>query len=66
MSIVCLFHRFRVTERSAVRFRVESFNAVNLPDWGIPGPDPDAGTFFGRIVAAGGPRRAQFALRYEF
>ena len=61
-----LFRQFRITERSTVQFRAESFNAFNHPNWGIPDPNPDSGPFFGRIVAVGDPRRVQFALRYDF
>jgi outer membrane receptor protein involved in Fe transport len=61
-----LARRFRVTERSAVQFRAESFNLSNHPNWGIPGPNPDFGPFFGRIFTSGNPRQMQFALRYDF
>ena len=35
-------------------------------NWGIPGPYPDFGPFFGKIFTSGDPRRMQFALRYDF
>ena len=57
---------FRVREGHTVRFRAESFNAFNHPNWGIPGPYPDFGPFFGKIFTSGEPRRMQFALRYDF
>ena len=57
---------FRVREGHTVRFRVEVFNAFNHPNWGIPGPYPDFGPFFGKIFSTGEPRRMQFALRYDF
>ena len=63
---IALARRFRVTEASSIQLRVESFNVFNHPNWGIPGPNPDFGPFFGRIFAAGDPRRMQFALRYDF
>jgi outer membrane receptor protein involved in Fe transport len=63
---VALVRRFRVTERSAIQFRAETFNVFNHPNWGIPGPNPDFGPFFGKIFASGDPRRMQFALRYDF
>ncbi len=61
-----LRRRFAVGEKQAVEFRAESFNVFNHPNWGIPGPYPDFGPFFGRIFSTGDPRRMQFALRYEF
>jgi hypothetical protein len=63
---VALSRRFRVTERSTVQFRAESFNLFNHPNWGIPGPNPDFGPFFGKIFTSGNPRQMQFALRYDF
>ncbi|MBV8902144.1 MAG: TonB-dependent receptor [Acidobacteriia bacterium] len=63
---VALARRFRVTETGSLQFRAESFNVFNHPNWGIPGPNPDFGPFFGKIFAAGDPRRMQFALRYDF
>jgi hypothetical protein len=61
-----LSRRFRVTERSTVQFRAESFNLFNHPNWGIPGPNPDFGPFFGKIFTSGNPRQMQFAVRYDF
>jgi hypothetical protein len=63
---VALARRFRVSEASSIQLRVESFNVFNHPNWGIPGPNPDFGPFFGKIFASGDPRRMQFALRYDF
>jgi hypothetical protein len=57
---------FPVREGHIVRFRAETFNAFNHPNWGIPGPYPDFGPFFGKIFTSGEPRRMQFALRYDF
>jgi outer membrane receptor protein involved in Fe transport len=57
---------FPVREGHAIRFRAEVFNAFNHPNWGIPGPYPDFGPFFGKIFTSGEPRRLQFALRYDF
>jgi hypothetical protein len=61
-----LEREFRVHERHAIRFRAESFNTFNHPNWGIPGGYPDFGPFFGKIFTSGPPRRMQFALRYDF
>ena len=58
--------RFPVGESRALVFRGEFFNAFNHPNWGIPLTNPDFQPFFGEILATGSPRRAQFALRFEF
>jgi outer membrane receptor protein involved in Fe transport len=57
---------FPVREGHTIRVRAESFNSFNHPNWGIPGPYPDFGPFFGKIFTSGDPRRMQFALRYDF
>lgn len=61
-----LHRRFAFAEDRILEFRAESFNVFNHPNFGIPGPYPDFGPFFGRIFATGQPRRIQLALRYEF
>ena len=61
-----LERRFRVREGQSVRFRAETFNTFNHPNWGIPIANPDFGSFFGKIATSGDPRRMQFALRYDF
>jgi len=61
-----LLRTFRFRERQSIEFRAESYNAFNHPNWGIPGPYPDFGPFFGKIFSTGEPRRMQFALRYQF
>jgi hypothetical protein len=58
--------RFPLAEGRAVEFRAEFFNLFNHPNFGIPGPYPDFGPFFGRIFAVGEPRRGQLVLRLEF
>jgi hypothetical protein len=63
---LALLRRFTVSEGVAIEFRAELFNAFNHPNWGLPGPYPDFGPFFGRIFATGDPRRAQFGLRLQF
>jgi hypothetical protein len=63
---LALSRRFSLGEQHGVEFRAEFFNAFNHPNFGIPGPYPDFGPFFGRIFATGQPRRIQAALRYEF
>jgi hypothetical protein len=63
---VALHRRFNVAEGKTVEFRWETFNALNHPNLGIPGPYPDLGPFFGAAFSAGDPRRMQFALRFDF
>jgi hypothetical protein len=63
---IALDRRFVLSERQSLQFRVEAFNVFNHPNWGIPGPYPDFGPFFGKIFSTGEPRRMQFALRYRF
>jgi hypothetical protein len=63
---LALHRGFRVHESQTLQLRAEFFNAFNHPNWGIPGPYPDFGPFFGKIFSTGDPRRVQFALRYEF
>jgi hypothetical protein len=63
---VALHRRFSIRDRGALEFRAESFNVFNHPNWGIPGPYPDFGPYFGKILAVGDPRRIQFAVRYDF
>jgi outer membrane receptor protein involved in Fe transport len=61
-----LHRRIRIAERAGLELRVESFNTLNHPNWGIPGPYPDLGPFFGAIFSAGDPRRLQFGARLDF
>ena len=63
---VSLHRRFALTERQNIEIRAEVFNSLNHPNFGIPGPYPDFGPFFGKAFSAGQPRRMQFALRYQF
>ncbi len=63
---VALHRRFTVAEGKTVEFRWETFNALNHPNLGIPGPYPDFGPFFGKAFSSGEPRRMQFALRFDF
>jgi hypothetical protein len=63
---VALHRRFMIRENKSVEFRWETFNALNHPNIGIPGPYPDFGPFFGKAFSAGDPRRMQFALRFDF
>lgn len=63
---IALHKKFAITEHTWLEFRAESFNVANHPNWGIPGPYPDFGPFFGRIFATGDPRRTQLGARFEF
>jgi hypothetical protein len=63
---LAIHRRFRVREGAAIEVRAESFNVLNYPNLGIPGPYPDFGPFFGKIFSTGQPRRMQFALRFDF
>ena len=61
-----LHRSFRITERGTMQFRAEAFNVLNHPNFGIPGPYPDFGPFFGKAFSAGPPRRLQFGVRFDF
>ncbi|HXB70012.1 MAG TPA: TonB-dependent receptor [Candidatus Acidoferrales bacterium] len=61
-----LERQFRVREGHSIRFRAETFNTFNHPNWGIPIANPDFGPLFGEVATSGEPRRMQFALRYDF
>ncbi|MGH9660363.1 MAG: TonB-dependent receptor domain-containing protein, partial [Bryobacteraceae bacterium] len=63
---LALARRLALTEAIALELRGEVFNVLNHPNWGIPGPYPDFGPFFGRIFATGDPRRFQFAVRLDY
>jgi len=63
---VALARRLALSEALGLLLRVEAFNVFNHPNFGIPGPYPDFGPFFGRILSTGDPRRIQFGARLEF
>jgi hypothetical protein len=63
---LALRRRFALTEALSLELRAESLNFPNHPNFGIPGPYPDFGPFFGRIFATGEPRRFQFGARVDF
>lgn len=63
---LALERRFTMTEHSTFEFRVEGFNVLNHPNYGIPGPYPDLGPFFGKILSTGDPRRLQLGARFDF
>ena len=63
---VALERRFAVREGKTVELRAETFNLLNHPNIGIPGPYPDFGPFFGKAFSSGDPRRMQFGLKFAF
>ncbi|MBZ5611414.1 MAG: TonB-dependent receptor [Acidobacteriia bacterium] len=63
---VALHRQFTIREGKTIQFRAESFNLVNHPNLGVPGPYLDFGPFFGKAFSVGDPRRMQFALRFDF
>ncbi|MBL8212733.1 MAG: TonB-dependent receptor [Bryobacterales bacterium] len=60
-----LVKTFPITETHRVRFRAESFNALNKTNLNNPNGNLLAPAV-GRITGAGSPRVFQLALRYEF
>jgi hypothetical protein len=58
--------KFTVTERIALNFRTEFFNAFNHPNFGIPINNKDFGPAFGRIAVTGDPRLVQLSLKLAF
>lgn len=62
---VSIFKNTKVTERAALQFRAEFFNAFNRANLS----DPDLTTSdasFGRITSANDPREIQFGLKFLF
>jgi hypothetical protein len=63
---------FRITEKHALQFRMEMFNAFNHPSWGSPSLNwgnqnlTTANVGFGRIRSTSQLRQIQFALKYFF
>lgn len=62
---------FHITERHALQFRMEMFNAPNHPAWGSPSAswgttNQTPSTGFGRIRSTSQLRQIQFALKYHF
>ncbi len=60
-----LFKSFRITERQAIQFRVETFNLPNHPNWSGVSTDPTSATF-GMVTGKSGERNVQLSLRYSF
>ena len=60
-------HReFVLRENLKAQLRAEAFNLLNHPNFGIPGPYPDFGPFFGKIFSTGDPRRFQWGVRLDW
>jgi hypothetical protein len=62
---LALGRKFSIIERLSVKLRAEVFNSFH-PNFGIPGPYPDFGPLFGKILASGDLRRIQFSGRFDF
>lgn len=61
-----VFKQFAVTERHALQFRVEMFNAFNTPSFGQPGSSLGAGTFGMITSTKSSGREIQLGLKYNF
>jgi hypothetical protein len=59
-----LSKEFTIAERVSAQFRAEFFNALNRPNFGVPGVTIGAG--FGQFVNTLYPRIIQFALKLRF
>ena len=60
-----LSKNFSISERQTVQFRAEFFNALNHPNFSVPGTNLGAG--FGQITSTSTEARIiQFALKYRF
>ena len=57
---------FRIKEGHELQFRLEAFNVLNHPVWGLPNATFSSPKF-GRITSTNGTmRQMQFALKYTF
>jgi hypothetical protein len=72
-----VFKTTRVTERLSIQYRLNMFNALNHPNFGIPNSirldnaatidtSKNAGTFFNFQENSGGRRTIEMALRIMF
>ncbi|MFN0106938.1 MAG: TonB-dependent receptor domain-containing protein [Bryobacteraceae bacterium] len=55
-----------ILETHRLQFRTELFNALNRPNFGAPGTNPDTPANYGRITSASDGRIIQFGLKYMF
>ncbi len=60
-----LFKNFRITERTRVQFRADSFNWINHPNWGGVDRSPTSATF-GKVTGKNSERNMQLSLRFSF
>ncbi|HEY3379328.1 MAG TPA: TonB-dependent receptor [Armatimonadota bacterium] len=61
-----VFKNTRLTERQALEFRWEMFNAFNHTQFGGPGVNLESPASFGVVTSTAPPRIMQFVLRYSF
>jgi hypothetical protein len=61
-----VFRNFRITERVALEFRAESFNATNSPTFAAPGSNMSTPTFGQVSSTASTARQYQFALKLKY
>lgn len=63
-----LFKNFKLSERARLQFRLESFNALNHPQFGFPDVNVNSSTFgvISTISKYHTARRNQIALRIDF
>lgn len=61
-----IFRRFKITEKTNMEFRCESFNFTNTPHFGNPNGNRNSSNF-GKILSdSGDPRSFRFGLRIAF
>lgn len=58
--------RFRIRERFVTQFRLETFNALNHPNFNNPFATVSTPSRFGKIESANSPRILQLALKVSF
>jgi len=61
-----MMKNFRVGEQKNVQFRLESFNALNHPNFGVPNNQFNASTAGLITEMAQGPRTFQAGLKFQF
>ena len=61
-----IFKNTMLTDKVRLEFRVESFNVLNHPNFGLPASNISVPATVGRISSATDPRDIQFGLRLAF
>jgi outer membrane receptor protein involved in Fe transport len=61
-----LYKHTRLTDRTNLEVRVEFFNILNHPNFGLPASDITVPATVGRISSASDPRNVQFGVRLAF